>query len=514
MRQQVRVPRVALVPRKRLAVVRVAAAAVQAERADLANLRALVGHGRTRHARLHQKQQLERLRVPAEHPQRARGVVRVEQVHQHRGVRRARAERVSPAARVAADARDVRGLVRAAHLAVRPPEPVRVHGRDLVVPADGVVLPQLHAAAHEPHRARPEGVVHERVEVPVLADVVRPDAEQLADGDAALFFRAAPVAEPAPERGLDLDRVIQTPAVDVELAHPKRADVQDVLADALVREIELGQVGQVPPALVVHVVPLDAVRHDGKGFGQEPVLVRALLLRVQQRGERPVPAAGVVEDAVQYEAHPASVARRHELAHRVLAAQHRVHLHEVTGVVPMVRGAQEHRRGVQRVHAERLDVVQVRGDAAQRAALEAADGGRRSPRVHLRARREARGVGREAVGEDLVHHRVLPPVERARRVRGRGLDDPPRRSVVVRERTTTREGSGAPEAAARRARRADAAARAGIARRSGETDVRAQRARCREHHDAVCGLPRGVWPTRINSFRAFCRFALSQQQAF
>ena len=129
-RERLRVPLVSFMPRKRLAIVRVAAAAFQTERADLANLRALVHHRRPGRARHHENQQPERLTVPAEHPHRARGVVRVEQVHQHRGVRRARAQRVSPAARVAADARDVRGLVRAAHLAVRPPEPVRVHGRD------------------------------------------------------------------------------------------------------------------------------------------------------------------------------------------------------------------------------------------------------------------------------------------------------------------------------------------------------------------------------------------------
>ena len=195
-------------------------------------------------------------------------------------MRRPFAQRVLCPPRVATHPRDVRGLVRAAHLAVRLSEPVRIHGRDLVVPADGVVLPELHAAAHEPHRARPEGVVHERVEVPVLADVIRLNAEQLADGDAPFLFRAAPVSEPFPERWFDLDRVIQTPAVDAELAHPERADVQDVLSYALVLEVELGQVGQVPPTLVVHVVPLHPVRHDGEGLGEEPVRVRALLLRV------------------------------------------------------------------------------------------------------------------------------------------------------------------------------------------------------------------------------------------
>ena len=152
---------------------------------------------------------------------------------------------------------------------------------------------------------------------------------------------------------------------------------------------------------------------------------------------------------------------------------------------------------------------------AQRAALEAADGGRRSPCVHLRARREARGVGREAVGEDLVHHRVLPPVERARRVRGRGLDDPPRRSVVVRERTTTREGSVGIGGCGGDGRAAPTRRRARESLADAQQPARAARPR-REHHDAVCGPPRGVWPTRLKA-RAFLPGSsqhCSSQQAF
>ena len=49
-------------------------------------------------------------------------------------------------------------------------------------------------------------------------------------------------------------------------------------------------------------------------------------------------AARVVEHAVENEAHPALVDFVDELPERVLAAQHRVHLHEVAGMVPVVGG--------------------------------------------------------------------------------------------------------------------------------------------------------------------------------
>lgn len=50
-----------------------------------------------------------------------------------------------------------------------------------------------------------------------------------------------------------------------------------------------------------------------------------------------------------------------ELAERLLAAEHGVHLHEVAGVVPVVRRGQEHGGEVHAVHAQGLDMVQAVG---------------------------------------------------------------------------------------------------------------------------------------------------------
>ena len=269
----------------------------------------------------------------------------------------------------------VRALVRSADVAVRAPEPVGVDGGDLVVSADGVVLSQLDAAADEADRARPERVVHQRVEVPALADALRSHAEELADGDDVTRRRGTGGGTRArTRRGSRSGNPAATRRRRTR-APNARADVEDVLDDARVVEVELGEVGEVPPALVVDVVSLDAVRDDGEGFGQEPILVRTLLLRVEEGREGPVAAAGVVEDAVEDEADLAPLALGDQVAEGVLAAEHRVHLREVARVVPVVRRAQKHRGEVEAVHAEGLDVVEVMQDAAQRTALERTDRG-------------------------------------------------------------------------------------------------------------------------------------------
>ena len=133
MLEEVPVPRVAIVPGERLAVVRVSAAPLQPQRANLTNLGALVHHRGTRRARLHEQEELERGGVAAEHPERPRGVVRVEEVHQHGRVRRSRPE-------VAPGGVGVRRLIRQADVAVPASEPLGVHGGDLVITTDGVVL--------------------------------------------------------------------------------------------------------------------------------------------------------------------------------------------------------------------------------------------------------------------------------------------------------------------------------------------------------------------------------------
>ena len=92
-------------------------------------------------------------------------------------------------------------------------------------------------------------------------------------------------------------------------------------------------------------------------------------------------ATRVIEYTVQYNLHAPSVTRINKVAKRNLAAQQRIHLHEVAGVIAVIGRGHEHRGEVHTVHTEALDVVQVGGDAPQGTSLEGADGGCGSPLV-------------------------------------------------------------------------------------------------------------------------------------
>ena len=97
--------------------------------------------------------------------------------------------------------------------------------------------------------------------------------------------------------------------------------------------------------------------------------------------EGPEAAAGVVEDAVEDDLHPARVAGVEQLAERGVAPEKRVDRQVVIGVVAVVRGGGEDRVEVERRDPERLQVVEPIDDAEEIAALESRGGRRRIPRL-------------------------------------------------------------------------------------------------------------------------------------
>ncbi len=111
----------------------------------------------------------------------------------------------------------------------------------------------------------------------------------------------------------------------------------------------------------------------------EPAPVGRRGARLQHVVERPEPAPGVVEHAVEDDPHVAIVGGVQQLAQRGVAAQQRVDRHVVVGVIAMVRGRREDRRQVQRVDAEIGQVVEMLDDPEQVAALEPVVGRWRRP---------------------------------------------------------------------------------------------------------------------------------------
>ncbi len=137
--------------------------------------------------------------------------------------------------------------------------------------------------------------------------------------------------------------------------------------------------------------------------------------------EREEAAAGVVEDTVEDDAHPAAVRGVEQLAQGVVAAEQRVDLEVVVRVIAMVRGRTEDRGQVDRGDPEVLEVVEVLGDPAQVAALEPVIGRRRVPRLEDARLVDPVAAG-EPVREDLVEDRVADPGRRVDRHLQAGMD--------------------------------------------------------------------------------------------
>ena len=125
-------------------------------------------------------------------------------------------------------------------------------------------------------------------------------------------------------------------------------------------------------------------------------------------------ARGVVEDAVQHHPDAPGVGRVQQLAQRRVAAQHRVHLEIVVGVIAMVRPGAEDRVEIDRVDPQVGQVVQMLDYTQQITALVAVTGGRRAPRLQVGCLGHAVRLGK-AIGEDLIKDSVPNPVGRLNR---------------------------------------------------------------------------------------------------
>ena len=98
--------------------------------------------------------------------------------------------------------------------------------------------------------------------------------------------------------------------------------------------------------------------------------------------ERQEAAAGVVEHAVQHDPHTALRGRRRSGPQRLVAAQHRVDLEVIVGVVPVVAARGKHRVEVEHGGPQVDDVVEVFDDTVQVASFEAVCRRRRVPRFN------------------------------------------------------------------------------------------------------------------------------------
>ena len=141
----------------------------------------------------------------------------------------------------------------------------------------------------------------------------------------------------------------------------------------------------------------------------EPVQIggfRAVLQDVVELKEAP---RGVVEHAIQHHPDAAGVGRVQQLAQRRVAAQHRIHLEVVVGVIAMVRARAEDRVEIDGVDPQVGQVIQPLDHAQQIAALVGVAGGRGAPRLQVGRLGHVVRLGK-AIGRDLIEDSVPNPV--------------------------------------------------------------------------------------------------------
>ncbi len=94
-------------------------------------------------------------------------------------------------------------------------------------------------------------------------------------------------------------------------------------------------------------------------------------------------AAGVIEDTVQHHPDAPGVSRVQQLPQRRIAAQHRIHLVVIMGVIAMVRARPEDRVEVDGVDPQVAQVIQMLDHAQQITALVGVAGGRGAPGLQV-----------------------------------------------------------------------------------------------------------------------------------
>ncbi len=358
-----------------------------------ADLVAVVDAGRAGHRHLEKCTEAQRAFVLADRPQRARGVVAVEQVH----LRLRHFPRV-----------DV------VHVVDAGGQVARIE-RDQCVAARFVLRAQ-RVGAKETERQPAEDVVHHGVEAVAAQPLARlvPDFADDVGIGVALFHRGA---ERLPEGDVvDLLRHVEPPAVDAKV-DPETRHVEQIFAHTGIGDVELGQRRDVPPGVVVmRILGVVFVGAQRPAMHLEPVNVRRVAAAFQNVMKGPEAAAGVVEDAIQHHVHAARVCGVEQFAQRGIATQQRIDLHVVEGVIAVVGGRGKDRVQVDGVDAQRLKIIEAIHDAEQVAALKALLLRRCAPRLELETRAVDKArAARKAVGIDLVEDSVFDPVGRLKR---------------------------------------------------------------------------------------------------
>ena len=139
----------------------------------------------------------------------------------------------------------------------------------------------------------------------------------------------------------------------------------------------------------------------------------------------------MIEHRVEYYAHAARLARRHEPRERLVAAEMRVDVVVIAYVVLMIRHGREDRSQIQRVHAEPYQIIELLPYPVEIAARKALGRGLCAP-FQIDIRRIAVAAAVKPVYEYLINDRARKPIDARHNVAA--IDESELKEIVVRER--------------------------------------------------------------------------------
>ena len=283
-------------------------------------------------------------------------------------------------------------------LPVAGEQPVQPHGQPARIKG---------APGEELQGQAPEIVIHAGIQH-VALQKVRRVLPHLADEERVGLCGLDRGAEGPQKAVVDLVGHIQPPAVYIKGFDPVAAYFAEVGARLRTGQVRLGHVRHIGKARVFGQLSL---RREAGMLRQvvEPAVVAGLPAPGQHVLKEGMAAAHMVEHAVEDHAHAAGVRGMHQLPEVLAGAEAGVHTEVVQRVVLVIAAGGKDGVEVETVASQTFDGVQIFADAAERAAQQraagfAAEGGT------LGLLRQTACAACEAVGEDVVDHRVRGPI--------------------------------------------------------------------------------------------------------
>ena len=212
------------------------------------------------------------------------------------------------------------------------------------------------SSRHPAQSAPGDPVVHHPIKVLAAKPLARltPD---LTDDPGLGVGPAHLPPEGLPEARLDLIGNIEAPSIDPPL-DPVATDRQQMRLNLGMGVVELRQGRVAPPGVVTAELPRRRIGLQRPVLGNEPVAVGRGLAVLQQVMKRPEAAATVVEDPIEQQPHPPAFELRQERLKGRLAAQQRIDLEVVVGVVAVIGGRAEDRIEIEAAHPQALEVIE------------------------------------------------------------------------------------------------------------------------------------------------------------